>query len=267
VKRWWWLGASALLIFGCARPQLPDTDLAVPDRQPPVAATDASATGAEQPAEPAPPPEPVTPALTIEAPATGEVFQPAQPVEVRVAFSDGAGQGALILIDNGASRLLEPGKTSLVVGALPPGPHVIRAVALADDAMSLDPGAMAVSICQVGEGEATPSGFDPAGPIVTLGKPTREAAPAETGEIAFELRIDNATLSEGGTTLKWRVDEGEVEWLAEYPPSEPLSLGRLEPGKHRLVAWLESADGVPLNNGGYERVALDFTVPAAGGAG
>jgi len=254
-----------LLVFGCARPELPEVDLAQPDRAAPAAATDAASTGAQQPVVPAP--EPVVPALTIESPATGEVFQPAQPIEVRLAFADGVGQGALIVIDSGAPRLVEVGKQSLVVGALPPGPHLIRAVALEADAMSLAAGGLATVICQVGEGESAPSGFDSAGPIVTLAQPTREAAPGESGEVPFEVRVDNVTLGEPGAKLKWRVDEGEVEWLAEYPPSEPLSLGRLEPGQHRLLVWLESADGVPLNNGGYERVSLEFKVPAAGGAG
>lgn len=267
MKRWWWLGGLSLLMFGCGRPELPDVDVADPSRAAPPPVADEPAPADAPPAEPAPEPEPAAPALTIESPAAGEVFQPAQPVEVRLAFADGAGQGALIVIDSGAARLVEPGKSSLVVGALPPGPHVIRVVALDGDTMSLAEGGMALVTCQVGDGASAPSGFDPAGPIVTLAQPTREAAPAASGEVPFEVRVDHVTLGEQATLLKWKVDDGETEWLAEYPPSEPLSLGRLEPGTHKLLIWLETADGVPLNNGGFERVSREFTVPAEGGAG
>ena len=256
-----------LPLFGCARPQLPSADVAEPNREAPAEPSPTPAPEEPTPA-PEPTPEPISgETVQLEVPSTGEMYTPGQPVEIRLTFGSGAGKGALVIVDSGAPRLVEPGATSLTVGALPQGPHVIRAVALDDEGMSLADGGLAGVTCQVGEGEAAPSGFDPAGPLVTVAEPFANVALPASGEVPFDVRVDHATLGEGGAKLKWQVDDGDVDWLAQYPPAEPLSLGRLETGKHTLTVWLVNADDVPMDNGGYSRVRREFTVPAAGGAG
>lgn len=250
-----------LCLSACQRPAPPARDAVQP----------APVTPEVVPAPPAPATAPAAQpaagkAVRITAPANGEVVAPGQPVTVRATLPQGA-ESALVMVDDRAPLPLENPLQGLLLADLTAGPHVVRVVALDDVGVSTEPGALALVEFTCGTAPVRLSGFNPAGPVLTVAAPYETVALPESGEVPLDFRVDGCTIGEAAARVRWQVDDGEAEWLAEYPSAEPLSLGRLEPGKHTLKVWLSGHDGKPIDNGGMARVERTFTVPSAGGAG
>lgn len=254
-----------LCLTGCMRPSLPDEDIVQPAPEPAEPVT-------EEPAEEPAPDEPAEPAeeaaaFRITAPAEGELIPLESPVAVSVTANPDAGiTEVLVFADQNPPKLLSIADGS-VEFELDAGPHVLRAVPVVDGMLSTEPDSLSVRTFSVGSGPALVPGFDPMGPILTVAQPAGTVDLPDTGEVPLDFRVDRVELSEEGQRVKWQVDGDEPEWLTDYPSPEPLSLGRLEPGKHTVKIWLEAADGQPVTNGGYTMVERSITVPSEGGAG
>lgn len=221
------------------------------------------------PALPPPPPQPrreivrapsnvTTGSGLIQSPADGAAVPPG-PLTLRLGGN--ASDHYIAQIDAHLARLVAGG-SSVEIGGLSPGPHVLRLIpADGDGVTSLDKPQI-VQTFTIGTSAQPVPGFSPAGPILNIGRPFGQVRADAIGAVLMDVRVDGVKLSEAGTMLKYKLDatpDEEASVVSDYPPKRPVQLFDLAPGPHMLTAWLE-LDGRRVENGGVTRVEREFTV-------
>ncbi|MBI5833112.1 MAG: hypothetical protein HZB16_12510 [Armatimonadetes bacterium] len=194
----------------------------------------------------------------VESPTDGAAFADGK-LPLKLGSADS--KFYLAQIDAHLTRLVKAGE-AVSISDLKPGPHVLRVIPCDEKGVVSMTAAQSVRTFTIGPTPMPVPGFSASAPIINIGRPFGDAKLDDIGAVLMDLRIDGVKLSEAGTMLKYKLDnapDSDAAVVTSYPPTAPVQLFGLDPGKHKLIAWLE-LDGKRIENGGVTRVEREFTV-------
>lgn len=213
----------------------------------------------------------------FEAPSEGATFSAGEPVEVRFRLSGyelqvptaGAegrgitradGQHIHFILNNERYQALYDPSEPVVLEDLPEGVHVLRAFPGTDWHESVKtPGAFAMRIIQVGDGEADPP-VDPNGPFLTYSRPVGEYAGQAADSILVDFQLAGVRLDPEGHRVRLTVEGVGEAILTEWRPY--LIVG-LPDGSHTVRLELLDPEG-RLVPGDFNRTERVIDVMGAG---